>query len=393
MDFKDTLREKLEPAAENPHDLLDGEKLVRDMYYLTELQPEALKVLWLLSDTGGCGFYRGLLPAASINKNFSKEVNVVTTTFLSPEDHMVSGGSYPKWDVVVCQRSDSLRNFLTVKLIRHKLNAALVYEADDDFFHLDPKSPSYAGFPKARLDRIRDYVRACDAVTVTNEKIKAIYEELNPNVTVLPNAVDVDMFKAVRKQKDEYDRGQIIIGWTGSTTHYTDLLPFVDAIKFILNKYPQVTFLLGGWADCGFFADIPPNRIIRIPWTRNMLEHIQNVGKMDIGVCPLADNKFNESKSNLKFLELAAAGIPAIVSDVIAYGAVKDGKHGLRVKTTGKVDQHWIKAMETLINDARLRQQYGRAGFELVDAKFNVKNTARQWADFYKEVVRCKTQL
>lgn len=381
-DFKSKLVDSLKPKQPS------GPKPARDLYYLKELDPNALKVLFLVTDEGGCGFYRGLLPAAGINRTFSTEVNVVTSNFITMQDYETDG-PYPPWNVIVHQRQDSIQNLNVGTLAKHKLGSINVYEADDDFFHMDPNSQSYRFFTPDRLERIRKYIRECDYVTVTNAHLKDVYGAINPNVAVIPNAVDVEMFASVRKKKEDYDKDDIIIGWTGSATHTSDLKIIADVIKDVLKKHKNVKFLLAGWPECPFFTDVPFNQIIRIPWVNNMLDHIQNVGKIDIGLCPLVDNKFNRSKSNLKYIELAAAGIPAIVSDVITYNTtVKNGKNGIVVGASGATYKEWIKAIETLITQKELRKKYGVEAYKTVVNNFDINVIAKQWVDFYKRIVK-----
>src|SRR3546814_14721972 len=50
-----------------------------------------------------------------------------------------------------------------------------------------------------------------------------------------------------------------------------------------------------------------------------------------VGVAPLSDTTFNRSKSDIKFLELAALGIPTIASDVAPYRSIRHGETGLQI--------------------------------------------------------------
>jgi len=52
--------------------------------------------------------------------------------------------------------------------------------------------------------------------------------------------------------------------------------------------------------------------------------------------------------------------------------------------------QDWFDAIERLILDKQLRQKYGRAAYDMVQAKYGIKETAQQWVNFYKERVKCR---
>ena len=72
----------------------------RNLYALEEFTPNSLKILYLVADDFGCGFYRGLLPATMVNMKHSEAVNVVVTNLLSSDD-LEQHDDTPKWDVIV----------------------------------------------------------------------------------------------------------------------------------------------------------------------------------------------------------------------------------------------------------------------------------------------------
>ena len=362
----------------------------RDLYHITKFDSRALKVLFLLADSWGCGFYRGMLPAMAINKYFSDEVNVVVSNFLSPEDADI-GGQYPDWDIIVHQRQTVQDHIVLGQKCTANMKTVNVYEIDDDLLHLDLRSPCRLHYTHDKVSQMQHNMRSCDYISVTTPKLKELYTSTNPNIRVLPNGVDTGMYTKVRKTKVDYEKKDLVIGWTGTATHWSDLTIVTAAVKTILERHPNVKFLLGGWDDCPLFQDIPSARIIRIPWTSNMLTHADNIGLIDIGICPLTDSVFNQSKSNIKILELAAAGIPVVASDVPAYNTtIKHGVHGLLVPSVGASYKRWVAALETLIQHPELRQRYGRAVYDLVCAKFDIRLMAKRWVEFYKEIKSCQ---
>jgi glycosyltransferase involved in cell wall biosynthesis len=70
---------------------------------------------------------------------------------------------------------------------------------------------------------------------------------------------------------------------------------------------------------------------------------------------PLADNNFNRSKSNIKFLEYSVCGFPAVYSDVGPYhSSVVQGETGLLTRNT---PEDWFINIETLVKDPGLRSR------------------------------------
>ena len=64
---------------------------------------------------------------------------------------------------------------------------------------------------------------------------------------------------------------------------------------------------------------------------------------MDIALCPLRHTPFNLSKSWIKGLEAASAGVTVISSDTPAYRALEVGRQCARPK-------HWFSALEAYLD-------------------------------------------
>ncbi|MFW6311524.1 MAG: hypothetical protein ACOC1K_04740 [Nanoarchaeota archaeon] len=69
---------------------------------------------------------------------------------------------------------------------------------------------------------------------------------------------------------------------------------------------------------------------------------------IDIGLAPLLDHDFNNSKSNIKALEYTAAGIPGIYSKMKPYENMKNS-----FKTDGEI----IDMIEKLSSNDDLRKE------------------------------------
>ncbi len=72
-----------------------------------------------------------------------------------------------------------------------------------------------------------------------------------------------------------------------------------------------------------------------------------------IGLAPLADTEFNRYKSDLKWLEYTALGLPVVASDLEPYRSIRDHITG-RVLADGDVSG-WADALQELAEDATAR--------------------------------------
>jgi glycosyltransferase involved in cell wall biosynthesis len=100
--------------------------------------------------------------------------------------------------------------------------------------------------------------------------------------------------------------------------------------------------------------------------------------RIDIGLAPLASGRFNKSKSNLKYLEFGAMGVPAVYADQEAYEEVEHGVTGLKAS---KPSDYYTQ-LKKLVESKELREKLGMAAHADVKARYS----AQRGAEKLKEV-------
>ena len=91
-------------------------------------------------------------------------------------------------------------------------------------------------------------------------------------------------------------------------------------------------------------------------------------------------------------MEATAAGLPVVTTDVGALReAVDEGESGIVVRPGDR--QGLQQALETLIGDAGLRRQMGRAGYRLASGKFDARRNGRLLLDLVGELSRATRRL
>ncbi len=91
------------------------------------------------------------------------------------------------------------------------------------------------------------------------------------------------------------------------------------------------------------------------------------LAESDIGIAPLEPTLFNNSKSNIKFLEAAVLELPAICSPRAHFtDAMRDGENGLLADT----EEAWFDAICRLADDAGLRARLGDAALQTALARY-----------------------
>jgi glycosyltransferase involved in cell wall biosynthesis len=115
-----------------------------------------------------------------------------------------------------------------------------------------------------------------------------------------------------------------------------------------------------------------------IPWMKKNLN-------WDIGIAPLEDTVFTRSKSDIKFLDYSALGIPGIYSRVPSYtGTVRHMETGWLAENTPDA---WIEALETLVSDVALRTNLAQAAQDYVFSQRTLQHSAYLWQEAIKSIV------
>lgn len=270
--------------------------------------------------------------------------------------------------------------------------------------HLGKKYLWQENMPAAGL--VIEEIEAAHLVTVSTERLKEVYSRFNKNVLVVPNAVDPELWPENAKKDD----GIVRIGLFGSNTHYSDWREVVDILKDILNEFPNVRLCMNSWyigkGEAGASLDELEKRyqfadyweqsgLLDDPTKTELYEpcEIQDWAQwmadkgVDIGLAPLKDTLFNSGKSNLKYIEFSALGIPGVYADLRPYN--EDVKHGVTGYLAGKPHEYGVH-LRKLIRDVDLRKKIGDAAKADVLDRYHIAKIAENVAEEFKKLTAPK---
>src|SRR5450756_1062879 len=109
-----------------------------------------------------------------------------------------------------------------------------------------------------------------------------------------------------------------------------------------------------------------------VPWMRQQL-------RWDVAIAPLEDDAFARGKSDLKYLDYAALGIPGVFSDVRPYrDTVRHRQTGLLAANEPKA---WAEALEEIVSDGPLRARLARAANAEVHGNRMLKTNVTCWSE------------
>ncbi|MCL5291456.1 MAG: glycosyltransferase [Actinobacteria bacterium] len=306
------------------------------------------KIIFISEQQDACSWYRAHVPGVELQKR-GYEVALVIR-----RDWALCDAA----DVIVFEKTSS--GSALEDLVRYKEAGKLIaYDIDDNIWNLNPANPAYPYYSvETTRNNLAASLRMADVVTVTTPQLADAVSKFNRNVRIIPNCLPDENWNVGFE-----DDGVLTVGWAGSITHWEDLKTISNIIEQTLDGFPQVEFAVAGMASYPFSNH---QRIRKLEAVK-LEEYPKLLSKFDIALAPLTDDSFNACKSDLKFLEYAALGLPVIASKVAAYeSSVDHGRNGFLARNP----KDWLKYLRRLINDEGLREEIGAAARKFAESRF-----------------------
>lgn len=311
------------------------------------MQKQLINCINFNGDNCACGFYRMYFPAMTLKTLLNGDYRF---RFLEAETPVIDVNFYKNLGIIRCIRiqrwfskghAEIVKKFL--KPLCDQLGIWLVYEIDDVLLY--DEIPKYniarAAFnPEIIGNSIQEIFDACDLITVTTQELKDIYvEKLNQHpskIMVIPNYLprwwigeSFNLDSSLSQWDAQHTKPHIAFACSvnhfdvqnlnGGIDDFTYLIPW---IKKNLSKYHFI--FIGGIPDQlkqeaqqGLVSVQPPSDLFNYP--REL-----KLRKIDLLIAPLMNNRFNQCKSNIKWLEMAALGIPMIGQNICTYNKYTD---------------------------------------------------------------------
>lgn len=179
-----------------------------------------------------------------------------------------------------------------------------------------------------------------------------------------------------------------LIGMVASYSENKDYVTYFKAAQILLNKRKDITFLaIGDKTDsgsCTSLIDENYKNYFRLLGARSDVESLVNA--LDIGVL----STFSEGISN-SILEYMALGKPVIAT--IGGGTneiVQDNLSGFLISQTNPTEL--AEKAELLLNNAQMRNQMGKFGYDLIKKQFSIEAMVSQYiVEYQKILIRIKT--
>lgn len=339
-----------------------------------------MHVAMMVPDEGGCGHYRVRYPgraaaATGVEVEFRHDLKV-TLRGIRP----VAVTGLDGVDVVVMQRPLRRVNVALIPVLQRQ-GIAVVVDVDDDFTCVDPDNVAWGRVqphlsPESNAKHLASACRKADLVTVTTPALARRYG--HGRVAVLPNYVPAGMLGTVPM----VPRDGRTVGWPGFvSTHPHDLEVTHGGVaravkeagaRFLCvgtGEWVQAQLHLGAaeFAATGSVAfDLYPHEVARL----------------DVGIAPLKPTKFNEAKSGLKLLEMAAVGVPCVGSPCPDYERLAADGIGVLAADRGR---DWRRQVKRLLGPEG--SEVAERGRHAVRQRHTYEAHALDWVDAWERAI------
>jgi glycosyltransferase involved in cell wall biosynthesis len=323
----------------------------------------------------GCGFYRQYQPHNHLAKQGI--------------DVLIGAGLYKEDDTFSCDADivQFHKGYFDQDAVEECKRRGMITIGDfDDWWRLDTEHLFYKQYLDDDItQKLVAFLRAVDYVTVTTELLANEVRKINPNVVVLPNAMDMNYDSC----KEEKKTDMMTFAYIGGHCHGKD----VELLRGVTNRLRgDYKFRLMGYDGSdvyNHYADVLSDSGRKV----SHFDHVPKVdiwnyhklyNYMDVSLVPLVDNKFNSLKSELKLIEAGFFGKAVIVSNVEPYKGLL--KHGVNCLAVNK-PRDWVKHCQMLIDNPQMAEDLGEGLRETVQP-YSIEEVNKKRLNFYKDVLK-----
>ncbi len=351
------------------------------------------KILILSGVRGDTRRYRSIHLFEQLNiLNLNVELSHIT--------HPKIGRQVEEADIVIFHRTayDKFVSTLVNKIEKH--NGIVLSDIDDYIF--DPKafqwidSPEFSNPIRVKLyveemKRYRAMLEVSSGVLASTDFLaKVVQQEIEKPTWVHRNAFSLQLLDLSEKASINKNKNheKIVLGYaSGTPTHNKDFALCKPYLKEILNHYSRVEIHLAGSLIAGDDWGKHQARIKKIPLV-NWQSLPSVLAKFDINLAPLIrDNPFNQSKSEIKYMEAGLVRIPSVTSSTDSFNyAIQSGINGIVINQ----EEEWFTALSMLIENQENRQQMGENAYQHVIENYHPFCRAQELLDTLEQATSRK---
>jgi glycosyltransferase involved in cell wall biosynthesis len=302
------------------------------------------------------------------SKGIEATVSLYPRTF---KENIQFFNTLPQYDILFLQRKRF--NQPRLGLLRRRAKK-IVYDFDDAVMYRNSKAKNPLSSTRRR--RFIQMIKNSDFVIAGNEFLKKEVLPFNPNVEVIPTAIDEERYH-LKPYPTHQER--VILGWIGDhgSIHYLEKMkPIFERIG---RKYPHVELKI----ICDTFFDCDQMKVVKENWSPE--REVADLQGFDIGLMPLVDDPWSWGKCGLKIIQYQGVGVPVVCTPVgVNRDLVEDCVNGFYAMTPDE----WEEKLSLLIQNPMLREQMGREGRRRVLENYTYQSCAPRFFSILSRVAK-----
>jgi glycosyltransferase involved in cell wall biosynthesis len=200
---------------------------------------------------------------------------------------------------------------LTAKYIGHFNEAAVVYDAADDWLVHDMFKPMHGEIEKSYVE----ICRKADIVFAVSDSLRDLFNKDRSIAHLVPNGVDIKRFSSDDRviPNDIEGLPHPIIGYVGALQNRID----VDVLQVLLTALPDASFaFVGKMLEAEHFKKILSFPNAHFVGTKSPVEVPSYMSSFDLCIMPHVSSDLTRSMDPMKLYEYLAAGKPVVASEL-----------------------------------------------------------------------------
>jgi glycosyltransferase involved in cell wall biosynthesis len=336
-----------------------------------------------------------------VSKHIINPFGTTQLRCIQPAEYLISHGikvslgrlyrSIPKKRQIIIIHRAILDEY-TAKFLDYAnaVRCIVVYDIDDLLFDNDVTAyfkQIGREHDNSTSNQYKEAMKRADVVLVSTELLADKAKEFHRDVRLIRNALSrqylVNAYAVYRKRQKKNTQGLITVGYlSGSKSHDRDFQLLQDSLLRLLHNRNDVKILLvGRLSFSDDFMQFGSRFEFRefVPYS----EFAILFSDVDINLIPLeVDQVFCQAKSELKYLEAGACGVPSVASPTRVYKQViENKKNGILVGEEG-----WYKAILFLINHPGERQRIGEEARQDVLMHYSPSERSTEWKQLIENI-------
>lgn len=288
-----------------------------------------------------------------------------------------------RFDLLILMRA-CMPDALALVKSANEQGVPVIYAIDDDFEALDRSTPLGRHYHETRAwPRLLEICARASQVWAFSEPLRAKIAHVQPCIVVPPALASLELITRLREERPSAPVGPQRIGYGASNYHADDVSAISGALIRLLDELPDLQI---------DFIDVKPaglvgrKRVFWYPKVNSVNEYYELALSRNwtVGIAPLGRNPANDAKTDNKYREYAAMGVPGVYADAPPYwGSVINGFNGIIAGD----EQEWYLAIRALLTDREFAEGIVCRARGDVTARYGIDKVSRLYLELMHSAV------